>query len=453
MKTRYILIAVAALAVSACAKTNEQPVSEGMQKITIHASQEGAIDTKTTVQDCGTQVYWEPADQIKVFFKGTGSRFVSQNTENATSAVFSGSMNVLVGMNEGDWGHNEIWGLYPNRTDATSDGSSVTTTLQSLQAGRGGSFAKNTHITLARSSSFDLAFYNVTGGLRFSVTQEGIKKVTFEGNNGETLAGRIRLAFDNNVPYIEEVTEDETVLTLLAPGGTFQPGEWYYIEAIPVSLPNGFTMNFYKAAESSSISSSNPVSIMRGRYGSLPNIDKDLAFTDYEGDQNSPISIDGDMNDWADKLGAETPDNICKAMKVWNDDENFYVYLASEPGPRGSALWGEASGYYCIDFDWDNNPETGIAENSNPGFDCWFYMYVFGGTADAPFIKEHPNGDGKQMSIDNITAMGVITSELIEIELSIPRADMVEVAAGTLTRILSRRSKDGTVIEMTYIVQ
>ena len=58
------------------------------------------------------------------------------------------------------------------------------------------------------------------------------------------------------------------------------------------------------------------------------------------------------MNDWADKLGAETQDNICKAMKVWNDDENFYVYLASEPGPRGSALWGEASGYYYIDFDW-----------------------------------------------------------------------------------------------------
>ena len=165
------------------------------------------------------------------------------------------------------------------------------------------------------------------------------------------------------------------------------------------------------------------------------------------------ITIDGDMSEWAKVEGVETPDNICKVMKVTNDDDNFYVYLASAPGSRGNALWGEEAGYYYIDFDWDNNDTTGIAENSNPGFDCWFYMYVFGGTADAPFIKEHPNGSGKQMSIENITAKGVITSDLIEIELSIPRKDMVAVTAGTQTRILSWRSKDGTKITQIYTVK
>ena len=165
------------------------------------------------------------------------------------------------------------------------------------------------------------------------------------------------------------------------------------------------------------------------------------------------ITIDGNFDDWADIAGEETPDAICKVMKVTNDAKYFYVYLASEPGSRGSKLWGEEAGYYYLDFDWDNNPETGIDENSNPGFDCWCYLYIFGGTAEAPEIKLHPNGSGNQMSIENITAMGQITDELIQIELSIPREDMVSVAAGTETRILSWRSKDGTKIQMTYTVQ
>ena len=168
---------------------------------------------------------------------------------------------------------------------------------------------------------------------------------------------------------------------------------------------------------------------------------------------NAGIKIDGDMSDWADIEGTATPDAICKEMKIFNDDENFYVYLKSEPGSRGSQLWGDTAGYYYIDFDWDNNTETGINENKNPGFDCWCYLYIFGGTADSPFIKEHPNGHGEEMKIDNITAKGVITADLIEIELSIPRADMVAVEAGATTRIMSWRSKDGTKIEHIYKVK
>ncbi|MBO4634568.1 MAG: fimbrillin family protein [Bacteroidales bacterium] len=167
----------------------------------------------------------------------------------------------------------------------------------------------------------------------------------------------------------------------------------------------------------------------------------------------SGIVIDGDMSDWAGIEGAETPENVCKVMKVTNDANYFYVYLASEPGPRGDRLWGDYAGYYYLDFDWDNDESTGIAENNNPGFDCWCYLYFFGGDAENPYIKEHPNGHGESMSIDNLTAKGVITDELIEIELSIPRSDMAPVKAGALTRILSWRSKDGTKIYLNYEVK
>lgn len=278
MKTRYILIAVAMLVVSACAKSNEQPKQEVLQ-ITIHAYQEDD-HTKTTVLDGGTQVYWEPSDEIKVFFKGSGSRFISQNTAEATVADFSGSLNILVGANEGVSSTTKIFGLYPYRSDATSDGSSVTTTLPAEQTGRAGSFAKNTHISLAatNANSVDLSFYNVTGGLRFSLTQEGIKSVTFEGNNGEALAGKIKLAFEGGLPAVKEVSEGESVLTLNAPGGSFQTNTWYYIETLPGTLTKGFNMIFSKGTETAKLSSSSSVTINRGRYGSIADVDAGLEF-------------------------------------------------------------------------------------------------------------------------------------------------------------------------------
>lgn len=291
MKARYVLFAVAAMTLAACSKTNEQPELNGIQ-MTFRAYQEGALPTRTTVQDGGTQVFWEPADEIKVFFLGNGGRFVSQNTQNDAIAEFSGTLNVLVGLNEGASGSNELWGLYPYRADASSDGNSVSTTLPAEQTGRVGSFAKNTHITLSRSISHDLAFYNVTGGVRFSLAQEGIKSVTFQGNDGESLAGKIKLTFERGVPIVKEVTDGETVLTLNAPGeGTFQTGQWYYIEAIPGTLSEGFKMVFSKGNEAATLNSSGSVTITRGRYGSITNADEGLIFKETGGDEPDPSSV------------------------------------------------------------------------------------------------------------------------------------------------------------------
>ena len=329
MKTHYIALAVAALAIAACAETVEQPEPEGIQ-ITIHAYQEGAVDTKTTVQDGGTQVYWEPNDEIKVFFKGNGSRFISQNTEFAAVADFTGSLTIAVGANEGASSSNLTWGLYPYRADATSDGSSVTTTLPASQTGRAGSFAKNTHICLAASGGYDLAFYNVTGGIRFSLTQEGIKSVTFQGNNGENLAGKIKMVFEGGIPAIQEVSEGETVLTLTAPGGgTFQTGKWYYIEALPGTLSKGFKMVFSKGSESAKLSTSSSVTISRGKYGSLADADEGLIFKpDGGGDDPDPSSV------------IQFADPIAKYACVEKFDTNGDGEVSYEEAAAATSLYG-----------------------------------------------------------------------------------------------------------------
>ncbi len=291
MKTHYIFFAIAALAISACARDTQPSEPEGMQ-VTIKACLEGSNMTRTTLQDGGTQVYWEPSDEIKVFFRGTGNRFISQNTVLTKTADFTGTFSAVVGSNEGDASSHLIWGLYPYRADATSDGSSVTTTLPAEQTGRAGSFAKSTNITLAQSSGLNLAFYNVCGGVRFSLTQEGIMRVTFEGNNEETIAGKIKVAFADGIPVVQEVTEGEKMITLTAPdGGTFQIGQWYYISAIPGSLPSGYKMTFYKESESAKLTSSSSVTFKRGIFGSLADADEDLVFKPTGGDEPNPDDV------------------------------------------------------------------------------------------------------------------------------------------------------------------
>jgi ABC-type amino acid transport system permease subunit len=79
-----------------------QPVPEqsGPQPYVLTASLEGQPDTRTVVQD-ETKVFWQPGDAVKLFFNGNGSRFTSTNTEPVAVADFTGTLNVVIGFNEG----------------------------------------------------------------------------------------------------------------------------------------------------------------------------------------------------------------------------------------------------------------------------------------------------------------------------------------------------------------
>ena len=299
MKTRYIF-AISILALSACVKNTEPSELEGVQ-MTFTAYQEGSEMTRTTVLDGGTQVYWEPSDEIKVFFRGSSGRFVSQNKENAAITGFSGTINIIVGANEGATSNNLVWGLYPYQDDAWFSGSYVKTELPSEQTGRAGSFDKNTHISIAQSSGLDLAFYNVCGGVRFSLLHEGIQRISFEGNNNETLAGKIKISFEDGIPLVTEVSEDKKVLYLTPPDNhAFQTGQWYYFEALPGTLSNGYKMVFYTLTGVDSYISYDKVSIKRGVFGSIADVDKDLEFDDntsWERQLNKGLFSNANLND------------------------------------------------------------------------------------------------------------------------------------------------------------
>ena len=297
METRKLLIALAAFAATACSDKLVQIEPAG-QEIVITAYQEEAQSGKSSLMDGGTQVYWEYGDNIKVFYEGASSIFTSQIEDvYALSPVstFEGTLaNTALGSSS--VANKTLWGLYPYRTDASFDGSSVTTTLPSDQTGKPGSFFKRTLITVASSNSLALRFYNVCGGIRFSLSNSGVRSVILESNNGEALAGTAKIAFENGVPAVKEVIEGASSISLTAPRGEyFKTGEWYYIVTLPGTLSGGFKMILRKDAETGVINTASPVTIKRGVFGSLESIDKGVAFSTEATAEFLPEIHDGDV--------------------------------------------------------------------------------------------------------------------------------------------------------------
>ncbi len=257
---RHVLAAITfcmALFFYSCSRELEQPtpvVDENMQEITINASLEDNASTRTIVHyDSENKKYnllWEPSDKISLFYgSGTngGQMFTSLNTEEAFVASFTGSINAITLGGE-DMTMDDIyfWGIYPYRSDNVCDGNTITTTLPDVQTARAGSFDKELYISMGKSLGLNIGFLCACGGIRFRVTHSGISQIVFSGNNGEILAGRVKLGFGSDgKPKVMEVLDGKTSITLNAPPGTtFQPDTDYYIVTLPVQFTASMKMNF-----------------------------------------------------------------------------------------------------------------------------------------------------------------------------------------------------------------
>ena len=256
----------------------EPALERAAQTLTLTASTEGRPGTRTVVQE-EKLVFWEPGDAVKLFYAGAAGKFTSTNTEPAGIASFTGTLNVLIGFNGGTSPDHLFWGLYPWREDATADEKSVTTTLPAQQRACAGSFASETYITLGCSQNLSMGFWAVCGGVRFSLTQEGIRQVRFESLGGEPLAGRIRIAFEDGVPAVQEVSDASNAVTLTPPAGeTFTPGEWYYIVTLPGALERGYRLTFTQGSRTAEYAGRGVVTVKRAIFGSLKDVDEGLEF-------------------------------------------------------------------------------------------------------------------------------------------------------------------------------
>ena len=247
----------------------------------IKAKDESEQKTRTSlsVDESGAgTIYWNPSDQIDVFFGTKKVQYTSQNSSDAATATFKTSETV----SGSDVSMNNIWGLYPSNSSSSCNGSSVTTELPSTQFGVPGTFDDDLFLSLAHSSSTSLQFYNVCGGIKFSLARDDIESITFKGNNNENIAGRINLSFSGGRPKATVVSAYNTITITPKQDQTFVPDTFYYLATLPVTLSKGFTMTFVTSSGEEGIFNytDSSVSLKRSVFSTKSRID---SYADFDG--------------------------------------------------------------------------------------------------------------------------------------------------------------------------
>ena len=167
------------------------------------------------------------------------------------------------------------------------------------------------------------------------------------------------------------------------------------------------------------------------------------------------ITIDGVYSEWSSISGTETPDAICKVMKATSDLNNYYFYLVSDATKRAlTEVYTVNDGYYYLDFDLDNNPETGDKKDGSNGFfEALTYIRLFSSDGTTITINNSPYvSTSNGVSSSGVEAKGSVAEGLMYFEIKIPRANLPAVSSGQTIRILSWRSKGVSILEYTFNV-
>jgi hypothetical protein len=378
----YIWAGIALVAAAAScqreAETAGPVVKDGKMyvKAEIIAAQGDEGETKTVLSGNGlTAVNWMPGDRISVFSAGEHVRFDSNLQAQAASATFSGTIPVSMGLEEDD---DAIWALYPYDADAVYADGCVTTTLPAVQEGKANSFDNNLMLMLGKaanplsaggtpSSSYSLNvdFYHICSGIRFQVNRDDIRSVTLTSNGGEALAGTVRVGLDTNgKPEVREVIEASSQVTLMAPSGGFQPGEWYYIVTLPGQLSSGLMLSIATADQEGSRKIRTAFNLARKQFLSDAALDEGIILTDLPG--NHAVEVAG-PDTWVavDELGRSMPDraeaggtkenrHVVLFYWSWHSDIqtgydkifNISYYKRDYPAFTDNSLWGMGSNQF-----------------------------------------------------------------------------------------------------------
>lgn len=261
----YVALGTMLLMITACTREKESTQKGIYGEIEFYAKYESPRGTKTAIQDNG-DIYWSKGDKIDIFNGDNRSVFTSTNTTDTAETSFKGSLDGF------SWEKtSEFWAVYPASEGNIFGGDNVSLVVNDEQSGY---FSDANFPSIAKTSDFDLTFYNICGGIRFKLTEDGIKKVTFRGKNQEPIAGIVTVQFDNDgKPVVSKIEDAKTEITLEM-GNIYSPGTWWYIVCLPTVLQNGYELILEKESGESAVKeSSNTIEIKRSVWGELTKFD------------------------------------------------------------------------------------------------------------------------------------------------------------------------------------
>ena len=292
MRANTIIIAITCALAISCSVKEEDFAFPASGDAVFYAVNGDNHKSKTVLNSEDGTIKWSRGDKINLFYGAGSFEFTSSSIISSAETEFRGSLDGIEYTDDG-----EFWAVYPFGEANTFDGASVTVSLPSTQTATPGTFANKLFISLAKTKDNTLHFYNVCGGVCFSVTEDNIKTVVFTSNNGEPIAGTAKVAFNSAcVPVIEEIISGTSEITLNAPDKeTFVKGQMYYVVCLPATLANGYTMRLFRNdGVFSEKKYSKSITVKRSVWGVLNNVDQSL---EYEVPQNEIryTTTDGEM--------------------------------------------------------------------------------------------------------------------------------------------------------------
>ncbi|MBR0300091.1 MAG: Ig-like domain-containing protein [Bacteroidales bacterium] len=368
-------MALAVFVLGSCSMEQESIVPEEIpgMKFTAVWSDEAS---RTSLDENGTSVLWDPGDEIFIFQGVTAGgpsamgKFTSTNTAPQSTATFTGTL-------EGE-GIGDYIAVYPyyefheqgTAMDISEMGFGVGTIvghmLNPVQKGVEGSFDTRTAPAAAISSTNELVFHNICGGVRFSVSRSGIEKVVFTSVDGTPMSGPTYITFDGDgvavIPsdWMKEMGETPSLpfVEVVAPEGGFVPGKNYYAIMWPYTHAEGIKVTLYGDGVKAERTLSGPVTVKRSVFGKIDNIDSGLEYV-----PTTPVPEIVDLGlsvKWASfNLGASAP-------------EEYGDYFAwGETAPR--SIYGISYFYefYDLVYKWYKGEDgrlTKYCNNSEYGY-------------------------------------------------------------------------------------
>ena len=231
-RSRHLILPVLALCLVACSK-EESRETGGLVMHTITAGIEGATKVQLN-PGADTKVLWSAGEAVDVWVGKAAYTFTGQNASAAASTKFEGTAPAELG----------TWVLVaPEGASTGKSGDNITATLPSVQTALAGGFDPAAAIVAGRGTGSTVICKHLYSGIRFKLTDSGIKSISLRGNNGEKIAGTFTFSFDisSGNPVITGGSSETIVLN--APGGgTFATGTWYYMLCLPTTFSKGVTI-------------------------------------------------------------------------------------------------------------------------------------------------------------------------------------------------------------------
>jgi len=200
----------------------------------------GGDGGKTSLNPSTGAVYWTDGDQIKV----NGTSLTLGEGEGTTMGSFSGSVS-------GDY----YVGAYPadNATvNSYTEGSErVTFTLPATQTLTENSFGSGANPMVAKSSTTDIAFRNVCGGLciRIWATSGSADKIVVTSKSGAKLNGTYTVDYSGDTPTTSLSSDGTDVITMTGDAVTLSTDEddpTKFFVMLPVgTYTGGFNVKVY----------------------------------------------------------------------------------------------------------------------------------------------------------------------------------------------------------------